>query len=286
MSILFLIIGLLLGGGIIFLIFKNKHTKLEQLDYAEKIQLEKDIELAKFQLDLAREDVDERIEEYREGKLREADAQLAEKLIYFKDEQERIQENLEKIRNETDEERHKILEELERAKASQRAVVDALRKQDEIREQKDFYRLLLTDDELNDIAQLRLLAPRLSRPDLLYKLIWSTYYQNAFNIMAGKVLGEEIHTGIYKITCVGNGKSYIGKSTDIKRRWSEHIKSALEIGSIAKNQLYVGMKDLGIHNFTFEVVEECGKEDLGQREKYYIGFFETNSYGYNMTGAE
>ena len=33
-------------------------------------------------------------------------------------------------------------------------------------------------------------------------------------------------TGIYLITNLINNKVYVGQSTDIERRWSEHLRSA------------------------------------------------------------
>lgn len=42
-------------------------------------------------------------------------------------------------------------------------------------------------------------------------------------------------TGIYKITNNLNGKSYIGQSIDIKRRWKQHRDNS---GS-NKNPLYI-----------------------------------------------
>ena len=75
-----------------------------------------------------------------------------------------------------------------------------------------------------------------------------------------------------------------GKSVDIANRWSEHIKSSLEIGTIAKNQLYTLMKEKGAENFTFELLEEVNKDKLLERESYWIKFYETDSYGLNMKG--
>ena len=81
-----------------------------------------------------------------------------------------------------------------------------------------------------------------------------------------------------------NNKTYIGKSVDIANRWSEHIKSSLEIGTIAKNQLYTLMKEKGAENFTFELLEKVDKDKLLERESYWIKFYETDSYGLNMKG--
>lgn len=35
-------------------------------------------------------------------------------------------------------------------------------------------------------------------------------------------MARDITSGIYKITCISNGKVYIGMSNDIHKRWWEH----------------------------------------------------------------
>lgn len=47
------------------------------------------------------------------------------------------------------------------------------------------------------------------------------------------------------------------------------------------------MKENGIENFTFQILEICNKEKLDERERYWIKFFNSyikspNSNGYNM----
>ena len=39
----------------------------------------------------------------------------------------------------------------------------------------------------------------------------------------------------------------------------------------------------GVENFSFEVIEECGRESLNDREIYWIDFYHSREYGYNMT---
>lgn len=46
--------------------------------------------------------------------------------------------------------------------------------------------------------------------------------------------------------------------------------------------LYAAMMKDGVENFTFEVLEECGRGELNDREKYYIDFYRAQEYGYNM----
>ncbi len=72
--------------------------------------------------------------------------------------------------------------------------------------------------------------------------------------------------GIYKITNKLNGKCYIGQSVDILLRWQEHNHKQGKRTSIIKQALH----KYGIDNFTFEVLEECSKEELNAKEIQYI----------------
>lgn len=89
--------------------------------------------------------------------------------------------------------------------------------------------------------------------------------------------------GIYKFTNKINKKVYIGKSINIQRRYREHIN--LKPGN---DVFHAALIKYGIENFNFEVIEECGIEELNEKEKYYICYF--NSLipnGYNVsTGGE
>jgi group I intron endonuclease len=96
------------------------------------------------------------------------------------------------------------------------------------------------------------------------------------------ILPQKECAGIYKITYLPTGESYIGRSTDVSKRWIEHCKSAFNIGSIAHSTLHTRMAEKGIHNFTFELLEEVDKENLNNREKYYINLYGTKDYGMNM----
>lgn len=81
--------------------------------------------------------------------------------------------------------------------------------------------------------------------------------------------------GIYKITKKENGKSYIGQSNDIERRFSEH-KTKIDI------PIEIAIKKYGADAFNFEVIEECPLDKLDEREKYWIAFYNTyKGFGYN-----
>lgn len=183
-----------------------------------------------------------------------------------------------------DKEINEIKNELDTFKSARRAIIDDQKRQEEMESNKNFYMLQIGKFDKLDIEQLRLIEPKLHNKEVLNKLIWSTYYQTPYKDLVGRVFGTNKISGIYKITCVENNKTYIGKSVDVANRWSEHIKSSLEIGTIAKNQLYTLMKEKGAENFTFELLEEVNKDKLLERESYWIKFYETDSYGLNMKG--
>lgn len=91
-------------------------------------------------------------------------------------------------------------------------------------------------------------------------------------------------TGIYKITNTINGKSYIGQSTDIHRRWRNEIADSNNSNSHSYNYpLMKAFRKYGVDNFKFEVIEECKNEELNQKEVYWIDYFNTFFYGYNQT---
>ena len=71
--------------------------------------------------------------------------------------------------------------------------------------------------------------------------------------------------GIYKITNKINGKSYIGQSVDIKRRFMEHRTPRGQATSIK-----LAIKKYGKDNFSFEVLEECSPDALDEREIWWI----------------
>lgn len=90
--------------------------------------------------------------------------------------------------------------------------------------------------------------------------------------------------GIYKITNLINNKVYIGQSTDIKRRWKDHHKEAFWDNSPEyEYPLYRAIRKYGLQNFSFEIIEECSKNDLNSKEKFYITQYDSYKTGYNQT---
>lgn len=88
--------------------------------------------------------------------------------------------------------------------------------------------------------------------------------------------------GIYKFENKLNNKVYIGKSTNIYVRYKVHLKN---VANGKTTRFYSALRKYGIDNFNFEIIEECPKKRLNERERYYISIYNSNdpSYGYNMT---
>lgn len=86
---------------------------------------------------------------------------------------------------------------------------------------------------------------------------------------------------IYKITNNINEKIYIGQTSySLDKRFKEHCKDAFR-NQNEKRPLYSAMRKYGIENFHIELIEET--DDLNEREKYWIAFYEGYSQGYNAT---
>lgn len=89
--------------------------------------------------------------------------------------------------------------------------------------------------------------------------------------------------GIYKITNKITGKSYIGQSVNIAIRWSAHKSVSRSIETLDGNDLHKDMLELGINNFSFDILEETTVDKLDEREIYWIQYYNTYYDGYNQT---
>ena len=150
-----------------------------------------------------------------------------------------------------------------------------------IEEQQDFYRIQLQPESIRDIQILEEIKPKLSKFDSFDKLIYDIYIKKPTDEMIKRVLEGRAPCGIYKITRLKTGEIYIGKSTDIKSRWQQHTKSAFHCGTISHSILHTTIERDGVENFTWELLEEVPKEKLGERERYWIEFYDSKRYGLN-----
>ena len=173
-------------------------------------------------------------------------------------------------------------QELDILRAKADAAIAAAKREEEKLLELDKYKILVTDLDLLEINRLREIAPYFRNARAIYKIIWESYYRNLTTEMINRVVGAGTHTGIYKLTNLINQKVYIGQAADISERFKQHIKCGLGIDTPG-NMLYTAMLKDGVENFTFEVLEECDRASLNDREKYYISFYRAQEHGYNMS---
>ena len=158
----------------------------------------------------------------------------------------------------------------------------ALREREK-KEKINFYKLKLSDSDSIDIKELFELRKRFRNPSALSKLIWSEYFLKQTSELCNRVLGTNTKCGIYKITNLISNQAYIGQSVDIASRFKQHIKCGLGIDAPASNKLYKSMIEDGVWNFSFELLEECPKDKLNERESFWIDLYQTNKVGLNST---
>lgn len=173
---------------------------------------------------------------------------------------------------------------LSNLEAKQLAYIQAKQREEAISADMDYYRLALDQLDINDIELLRELQPRFVKKETIDKIIWDAYYKPAFDVLSAHLFqtaGTKV-CGIYKLTDQITGQSYVGQSVDMRERFRTHIKTALTYGK-ASNKLYQAMQKDGLHNFTFEILEEVPRSDLNDREAYWIGFYKTKEFGLNGT---
>ena len=173
-------------------------------------------------------------------------------------------------------------EELDVLRAKADAAIAAAKREEEKLLEIDKYKILVTDLDLLEINRLREIAPYFRNARAIYKIIWESYYRNLTTEMINRVIGSGTHTGIYKLTNLKNQKTYVGQAVNLSDRWKDHVKAGLGIDT-PSNMLYAAMMEDGVENFTFEVIEECERSQLNDREKYYIAFYRSQEHGYNMS---
>ena len=287
--------------------------KLEKLRF-QKNELTKDI---KTQTDLVGEYNDKLIEIQNKYK-RELNKKTTDLDLYFKHQKntrqsemdtnfERLwrekEENLKtkyiKFEREELEKEHKFRQEvqtnIEAAQKSQdniladtlyqqqryEALLQPLRQYEMEQQERLFYTIQVPDEYKDDINfLLTTVSQKVQHPDIINKLVWAEYVKPYIDGTFKRV-GIEDKPGIYKITNINNGKCYIGKSTNVKKRIADHFKSSIGLTSIAHQEIHDAIYKLGFWNWTIEIITYCEKEQLSELEKYYIDFFKSQEFGYN-----
>ena len=222
-----------------------------------------------YEADL-RKVAEEKASQYEQEKLKAAAATIAQTMADMSAQTEEARARLQEITTA-----------IEEYGAKQAAINEAILRQRAIEEQQDFYRVCLAPDVANDVDWLNSIRKNLKKPEIIDKIIYDNYIAKPVLEMVKRVLQNNTCSGIYKITCLKTGEIYIGKSTDIKNRWQQHCKTVFNCGTIASSLLHTKMKQHGIENFTFELVESVPKDQLSEREKFYISFYQSKEVGLN-----
>lgn len=272
---------------------KQKNYEIEQLKEKNK----KDAENFWKDLDVAEQKVYEDNHKKRNEQLQQLNEIIAKQETFQANRKSSIEEEIQELRlqklqqlqnqliidkAQIDQDKRDYKLELEKVKcelsqfqAKRQAVNEAIRREREVEEKEDFYRICLLPEEIEDIEVLKNLAPRFRHREIVPKLMWDTMVLRATKEMIKRVTGGRAIGGIYKITYIPTGEAYIGKTTDFGTRWQSHVQTALGMEKVARSTLHVHMASHGIQNYTFEILEEVAREKQTEREKFYIELYGT-----------
>ena len=238
----------------------------------------------KLQIEAQKQQQTIELENQRAAVLKQIDDEFNKKMQSAQSEYEKTQTlQAEQIQN-ANNTLENLRQQIEEYSNKQTAINEAIMRQRELEEQQDFYRICLSNEAKSDINYLISIVPNFKNPTAIYKLIWSEYIQKQFNQMVKNVLGTtDPKNVIYSITNLKTNEIYIGKTkAEVSKRWGEHIKSSLNIGTIKSAKIHEALYNHW-DEYAFAVVEKVSPDqNLSEREKFYIDFYKSNIYGYNL----
>ena len=221
---------------------------------------------------IAKENVDKFTAEYKENEMSRIRSEHEAVLSQYRLEEQQTLEQIAPIK-----------QELENYEAKRRAIIEAQKREQELRDQMEYHRIKLTADAIEDIGYIRSILDKVRKKEIVAKVVWESYISGPTKEMLNRVVGKEKKCGIYRITNIRTQECYVGQGVDVAKRLTEHVKGTLGIQTIADQRIHHAMADEGLENWTFELLEECDKEQLNEREKYYISYYKSNEFGFNRT---
>ena len=265
----------------------NEERQKRQKEYDEFLLSIKEKEKLCDQLvEKEQQRIDEKVLAYSNKKYDEAEKEITH---YYVLRQEAINKEVAQLENNynahkenLDRDIQALREELSDLKARREAYIEALKAEEKRQQDRAFYIINLTEENKEDIKILRSIEDKLHNSEALNRLIYDVFIKKPLGDLLLRIIGENTYGGIYKITNLDTQRAYIGRSTDIKKRLTEHVKGAFNISTIADQEIHRVMGREGVDKFSFEVLEKVEKEKLNEREKYWIDFYQTQSYGYNQ----
>lgn len=262
--------------------YKNIYEAIEKERSARLKELNCQMAELHQQIEEERRLLTESLREEYDSKRAAEQADFADFQRRLKEEKQKLRENFELESKQIEQEKKLIQEALDELKARKENAIKIMKEQEKEENELDFHRIIFSEDELVDIELLKQVEKRLHNKDVLRKLIYKTYIERPMNEMFAR-LNITASPGIYKIEHIKSKKVYIGQSTNVKNRLRDHIKSAVGISTIANQAVHEAMAAEGIENFAFYLIDECDREKLNEREKYWIDFYKSNEWGYNRT---
>lgn len=318
-----IIICLIIIGFLGFKLYQKQKIDKSELEHynkelintkAEKKILDEQVEYEKYKLEECRKDLSAALDVYNdltENKLKELDASMEEqrqkrqedldkqfeeskqkldlKVERYKDDCEKLIGQITDMTERSKEENFTMIQqyhnEIEACKQQYESLLEPIKQYEKERQERLFYTIQLPEEYQDDIDfLLTTVAAKVQHPDIVSKLVWNEYIKpNLDNTF--KRIEIKSEPGIYKLTSLANGMSYIGKSTDVKKRIADHFKSAIGIKSIADQAVHHAILKEGFWNWTIEIITYDDKERLNELEKYYIEFFKTQEFGYNKNSG-
>lgn len=267
----------------------KKRKEYEELEKAhakasQQLNQSKDyiLQLKKSQEDLIASEkskVDSVMKEYKSSRLEATERELK---IELTKKQEQIDEQFNNFIDDVEKKKETAKQELDNWSKKRDAINQTILRERSIAEQTDFYKICLSEETLDDIKTINSIRSKLHNCVALDKLLYDNYISKPTKEMVKRVLSGTDPSGIYKITNIQTQECYIGKSTNVATRWTNHVKSACGLSGVADSMFQRALKKYGVDQFTFELIEKVPKDQLTEREKFYITLFDSTKYGYNM----
>ena len=227
------------------------------------------------------EELNRIIDEKKKEGIKRIDVELEkirqDKLTILNAEYKQFESDQEEIKRKTLIEIEEIINLLDDYRSQREAVNLAILREKELKEKENFYKIVIPENDQEDIEVLKTIGPRLRNREALNKLIYDVFVKRPLNELIKRVTSGKEISGIYKITYIKTGEAYIGKTTNISTRWQNHIKTACGLEGAARTTFHNRLEQDGIWNYTFEILEEVPKDKLSEREKFYIELYGTDT---------
>jgi len=90
-----------------------------------------------------------------------------------------------------------------------------------------------------------------------------------------------LKSGVYAITCVITGQTYVGSSVSVDHRIKNHLRKLLK-GVHGNKLLQASFTKYGVSKFTVQVLEECSHSELLACERSWVEEFNSIETGFNV----